>query len=244
MNCLLIETEEFASEEQGAGSAAGRVRIEGRRRKHAEEILGARVGDTLRVGLVDGRMGEGEIRKLDPDVLEIDVVLDELPPPKHALRLILALPRPPVFKRVITTLASLGVEEVMVVGTARTEKSFWQSHVVTPEAIRDRLLLGLEQARDTVLPKVTMHRYFEPLVEEVLPTAIEGRRALLAHPSAEVLCPHAPDGPLTLFVGPEGGFVDYEVERLCSIGFEKVGLGPRILRVEPVIPLLIGRLLA
>ena len=45
-------------------------------------------------------------------------------------------------------------------------------------------------------------------------------------------------------MGPEGGFVDYEVERLVELGFETVDLGPRILRVEPVIPMLVGRLFA
>ncbi len=238
MNCLLIEPEELRGEQ------TGRVRIEGRRRRHAEEILRARVGDTLRVGVIDGQMGEGQILQLDRETLELEVSLSQEPPPKHALRLVLALPRPPVFRRLVTTIASLGVEELLVVGTARTEKSFWQSHVVSPEEVRERLLLGLEQARDTRLPKVTMHRYFESLVDEILPGEIASRRALLAHPSATDICPHAPKEPVTVFVGPEGGFVDFEVERLCGIGFEAVGLGPRILRVEPVIPLLVGRLLA
>jgi len=238
MNCLLIEAEELAS------GASGHVRIVGRRRQHAEEILRARVGDTLRVGVVDGQMGEGRILHLDRETLELEISLSDDPPPKHALRLVLALPRPPVFRRLVTTIASLGVEELLVVGTARTEKSFWQSHVVSPQEVRERLLLGLEQARDTRLPKVTMHRYFESLVDQILPGEIAGRRALLAHPSAKDLCPHAVQEPVTLFVGPEGGFVDFEVERLCGIGFEAVGLGARILRVEPVIPLLVGRLLA
>lgn len=238
MNCLLIEPGELES------TSSGRVRIVGRRRQHAEEILRARAGDTLRVGMIDGKMGQGEILHLDRESLELQVTLTADPPPKHAIRLVLALPRPPVFRRLVTTIASLGVEELLVVGTARTEKSFWQSHVVSEEEVRERLLLGLEQARDTRLPKVTMHRYFESLVDEVLPGEISGRRALLAHPSASGPCPHAPSEPVTLFVGPEGGFVDFEVKRLCEIGFETVGLGPRILRVEPVVPLLVGRLLA
>ena len=235
MNCLLIEEPELDRETM-------RVRLSGRRRRHADEILKVRAGDQLRVGLVDGPLGQGEIKTLDREVLELEVVLDAEPPKKLPLQIVLALPRPPVFRRLLSTMASLGVESILVVGSARTEKSFWQSHVVEPEEIRERLLLGLEQARDSVLPDVQIHRYFEPLVDEVLPGAIRGRRALLAHPGSAKPCPHAPGEPITLFVGPEGGFIDYEVERLAGIGFEAVALGERILRVEPVIPLLVGRL--
>ncbi len=235
MNCLLIEPSEWDSE-------SGRARIGGRRRRHAEEILRASVGDRLRVGIVGGRIGSGRILALDPERLELELTLDEEPPPKRPLELVLALPRIPVFRRLLATAASLGVERLLIVGTARTEKSFWQSHDVADDAIRERLLLGLEQARDTILPKVERVRHFDTLVEQVLRPGLVGRRGILAHPGALAPCPHQVAGPVTLFVGPEGGLVDDEVERLVSIGFEPVHLGARILRVEPVIPLLVGRL--
>lgn len=235
MNCLLIEPEEFEG-------SSGRVRLAGRRRRHAEEILRARVGDTLRVGLVGGDLGTGRILELDRETLLLEVVFEAPPPPKRPLWLVLALPRPPVFRRLLSTVASLGVERLLIAGTARTEKSFWQSHVIEAAEVRERLMLGLEQARDTVLPEVGFQRYFEPLVDEVLPDWTRARRAFVAHPAAASACPHAVPEPVTLFVGPEGGFIDHEIERLESIGFETIGLGPRILRVEPVIPLLVGRL--
>ncbi len=235
MNCLLIEPDEVAEK-------ADRIRIEGRRRRHAEEILRATPGDTLRVGIIGGRLGTARIVGLDEGALDLEVELDRDPPPKRALQLVLALPRPPVFRRLVSTIASLGVERLLVVGTARTEKSFWQSHVVEPGAIRERLLLGLEQASDTILPSVEFHRHFESLLTDVLPPRLVGQRGLLAHPGAARPCPHAVGEPVTVFVGPEGGLVDDEVKQLGAIGFEAVNLGPRVLRVEPVIPMLIGRL--
>lgn len=235
MNCLLIEPEEV-------DAARAVARIVGRRQRHAQEILRSQAGDTLRVGLVGGRMGRGRIVRLDEAALELALELDADPPPKRPLELVLALPRMPVFRRLLATAASLGVERLLVVGTARTEKSFWQSRDVTPEAIRERLLLGLEQARDTVLPEVELHRHFPSLVERILPGRLAGRRGLLAHPTAVSSCPHRVAGPVTLFVGPEGGLLDDEVERLAAIGFEPVHLGVRILRVEPVVPMLVGRL--
>ena len=182
------------------------------------------------------------ILRLDRKALELEIDLDRDPLPKRPLHLILALPRPPVFRRLLSTIASLGIERLLVVGTARTEKSFWQSHVVEEHEVRERLLLGLEQSSDSILPPVEFHRYFESLLAEVLPPRIEGRRALVAHPAADQGCPHEISEPTTVFVGPEGGFVDYEVDRLKEIGFELVDLGPRVLRVEPIIPLLVGRL--
>ncbi len=235
MNCLLIEPHEW-------DPASGRARIGGRRRRHAEEILRAAAGDVLRVGIVGGRLGRGRILALDAESLELALELDEDPPRKRPLELVLALPRPPVFRRILSTAASLGVERIRVVGTTRTEKSFWQSHDVREGAIRERLLLGLEQARDSVLPAVELLPRFEPLVQDVLRPGLAGRRGFVAHPGAVRACPHRVEGPVTLFVGPEGGLLDHEVERLVSIGFEAVHLGDRILRVEPVIPLLVGRL--
>jgi 16S rRNA (uracil1498-N3)-methyltransferase len=235
MNCLLIDPDEI---EDGTN----RVRIEGRRRLHAEKILRAHAGDTIRIGVIGGRLGMARILRLDGKVLELEIELDHDSSRKRPFHLILALPRPPVFRRLLSTIASLGVEKLLVVGTARTEKSFWQSHVVEEQEVRERLLLGLEQSSDSILPAVEFHRYFESLVSEILPPRIKGRRALLAHPTADLPCPRSVEDPVTVFVGPEGGFVDHEVDRLKEIGFETVELGPRVLRVEPIIPLLVGRL--
>lgn len=235
MNCLLLTSDEYDSE-------TGIARIVGRRRRHADEILKASPGDVLRVGLIGGRLGEADVLRLDQDGLELQVRLERDPPAKRRLTLVLALPRPPVFRRLLSTVASLGIARLLVVGTARTEKSFWQSHVIEPDEIRERFVLGLEQARDSVLPEVSIHRYFEELVADVLPPLLDRSRGVMAHPGATSPCPHAVDEELTLFVGPEGGFVDYEVERLGKIGFEAVHLGARVMRVEPVVPLLVGRL--
>ncbi len=37
---------------------------------------------------------------------------------------------------------------------------------------------------------------------------------------------------VSLLVGPEGGFAENEIAAAAKAGFEIVGLGPRILRVE------------
>ena len=81
-----------------------------------------------------------------------------------------------------------------------------------------------------------------PFVEEELPLRLMSSRGLLADPDAEAPFPSAVGGPVTLIVGPEGGFLDSEVEALRSAGAEVFRLGVRVLTVETAVSVLLGRL--
>ncbi len=130
----------------------------------------------------------------------------------------------------------------MLLHTRRVEKSYWQSPELDPAKIHEHLVLGLEQARDTVLPEVNLAKGFRPFVEERLPKLLEGRRGLVAHPGMAQACPTGLEAPTVLFIGPEGGFIPFEVERLLAAGCEGIHLGPRILRVETAVVALLARL--
>jgi RsmE family RNA methyltransferase len=47
---------------------------------------------------------------------------------------------------------------------------------------------------------------------------------------------------VTLAIGPEGGFISFEIEKLVEAGLEPVRLGDRALRVEAAIPYAIARI--
>ncbi len=236
MNLILLEAGDF--------SAPDLASLSGRRLQHVLAVHRAVVGDRMRVGVLDGLMGEGEILHLDDQRLDLRVRLDTPPPAKAPVILLLALPRPKMLKRILQMVTTLGVEELVLLNSYRVEKSFWDSPWLRPEAIREQLLLGLEQARDTVLPRVTLAPRFKPFVEDVLPGLMaDGRRGLLAHPGSGESCPCDVAGPLLLAIGPEGGFIPYEVEKLREAGLSSVELGARILRVETAVAVTLGRLL-
>ncbi|MGB7388292.1 MAG: RsmE family RNA methyltransferase, partial [Pseudomonas neustonica] len=111
-----------------------------------------------------------------------------------------------------------------------------------PEVVRENLLLGLEQARDTVLPTVRIEKRFKPFVEDSLPGLINNQLALVAHRGSYPACPRGIEEPLTLAIGPEGGWIPYEVEKLVEAGMQPVQLGERILRVETAVTALLARL--
>jgi RsmE family RNA methyltransferase len=213
-----------------------------RRLQHLREVHRACVGDTLRVGEIDGMMGEAEILKIDDNSAVLAVSLSLPPPPKLPLCLVLALPRPKMLRRILRSVAEFGVAELHLINSYRVEKSYWQSPVLDDACVRDYLLQGLEQARDTRLPVLHRHRRFKPFAEDSLPGMLAGKHALLAHPGEHPPCPRGIEGKTVLVIGPEGGFIPYEVELLQAAGCHTVSLGSRILRVENAIGSALGRL--
>ncbi|MEK7355984.1 MAG: 16S rRNA (uracil(1498)-N(3))-methyltransferase [Bdellovibrionota bacterium] len=235
MNLILLEDIDFTSD--------SRVLLSGRRARHIFEIHRAKPDDFLRIGIVGGRLGTGRCLRIDETSCELEVAIETDPPPPLALTLYLALPRPKFLKRVLQTVSSLGVKDLHLVNSYRVEKVYWSCEQLEAHEIREALLLGLEQARDTILPRVHQHRLFKPFVEDELPALIRGHRALVAHPTAKATCPREISTAHTsLAVGPEGGFIDYEVEKLSAAGFTPVEIGPRILKVETAVTALIARL--
>ena len=137
---------------------------------------------------------------------------------------------------------SLGVKRIAVFDARRVEQSYWASRDVGVDALRAALLLGLEQASDTRLPELSLHRRFGPFVDDELPHLAKDTLALVAHPAACEPCPRAVGGRVTLVVGPEGGLLDNEVAQLEAHGFRSVALGDRVLRVETAVPVLLSNL--
>ena len=219
-----------------------KIALRGRRLQHLRQIHRANSGDILRVGEIGGLMGKGEILEINDASATLSISLDQSPPKKLPLRLVLALPRPKMLRRILRTIAELGVPELHLINSYRVEKSYWQSPALEQDTVRDYLLQGLEQSRDTQVPLVHQHRAFRPFVEDHLPTMIRGRHALLAHPGGQSSCPRNIDGNTLLIIGPEGGLIPYELDKIESAGCEIVSLGPRILRVETAVTSLIGRL--
>ncbi|WP_110972292.1 16S rRNA (uracil(1498)-N(3))-methyltransferase [Pseudomonas huaxiensis] len=234
MNLLLLEEADFI--------AADRAVLSDRRFTHMQDIHRVAVGDSLRVGRLGGLMGQATIERLEGHEAELSLSFDQPPPAKLPLTLILALPRPKMLRRVFQTVATMGVAKLVLVNSYRVEKSFWQTPFLDPAAIRENLILGLEQARDTVLPEVIIEKRFKPFVEDRLPAIAQNTLGLVGHPGNHPPCPRGVNEAVTLAIGPEGGWIPYEIDLLGKAGLAPVQLGDRILRVETAVTALLARL--
>jgi len=235
MNQVLLEPGDLRED--------GTARLTGRRLRHALEVLRSSEGDVLRVGLLGGPVGTAEVLKVDGGELLLRPSFTGPPPPRAGIDLLLAIPRPKALRKVLPAAASLGVDRIVLVNAARVEKSYFDSRVLDAAAMRELLILGLEQARDTRVPEILVRQRFRPFVEDELDELWPRTVRLVAHPGAE-RPPERRSDRTVVAVGPEGGWVPFEVELLRARGFVPVTFGPRTLRVEVAVPYALGALRA
>jgi RsmE family RNA methyltransferase len=218
--------------------------LAGRRSRHIRRVLRANINDTVRVGVINGRMGVGLITAIGGEQITLRLTLTEEPPPPPLIDLILALPRPIMLKRILVQAVTMGVNHLYLINAGRVEKSFFSASLLKDGGWREYLLQGLEQAVDTRLPGLTIWPRFRPFIEDVLPDELAAvRHRFVAHPVGPPLKINgAGDGRLAVAIGPEGGWVDFEIEKFREAGFQVFSLGSRIMRVDTAVPAIMAQI--
>lgn len=241
MNLLLLEPSEILDE--------NRVRLADRRAIHLREVLRAAPGASVRAGIIGGAMGSASVISDDGTTIELELALalSLAPPPPMPIDLVLAMPRPKVLSRALETAAAFGVRRVDVVNAWRVDKSYLDSPRLEPASIAEHLRLGAEQGVTTHLPTVLVHHRLMPFLDARHPTSdAPASTRLLAHARGAVPIEQAwrasPRIPLTLAIGPEGGWIEREVETFAARGFAVVTLGAPVLRCEVALAAALGQL--
>lgn len=228
MNLIILQQDELDS---------GRVILSDDRARHIRKVLKAEAGKPLRVGLLNGPLGIGVVESIDEHGVALHCDFEDVAPPYPRIDLLLAMPRPKVMKRLWAQIAALGVGRVVLLRADKVERYYFDSHVLEPEFYNKLLIEGLQQACCTHLPEVSVRPLFKPFVEDELPELFAHHRKLLADPSgpkglASFSSSWTEEDRVLLAIGPEGGWTAYELEMLESRGFERVGMGRRILRTD------------
>jgi len=244
MNLILFEPSEISADQT--------VHLDDRRSRHIIDVLGSQPGESLKAGIINGPVGSAEIISITEDKKRAAVILRfsaEEPVPQPPLcDLILGLVRPIMLKKIMAQAASLGVGRIFLINANRVEKSFFGASLLKDERYRTYLIEGLEQAKDTYVPQVSIHERFRPFVEDFIPTiANTYSRMLLAHPEAgeglKLAVGSETSGRMLLAVGPEGGWVDFEIEKFLEQSFVPVSMGERILRTDTAVVALLAQLM-
>jgi RsmE family RNA methyltransferase len=212
------------------------VTLSDARAAHISNVLGATPGQTVRIGLLDGPFGTGTVVSADGSRVTLCCEFAGGTPPRPQVDVLLALPRPKVMRRLWAQLAALGVGQIILTNAEKVERHYFDTHIVDEETYRPLLVEGLQQARDTRLPAVSIHRQFRILVEDRLDGLFSDGIRLVADPGGTTSVTSAlsdrDSQRVLLAIGPEGGWNDFELSLLAAHGFQIVALGQRTLRVD------------
>lgn len=234
MNLLLIDAAELRGD--------GVFTIGDRRAQHLRTVLGVELGQQVRAGILDGDLGTAEILAIEGGAITLRFVSAGAAPRPMAVDLVLAVPRPKVVTRTIEIAASFGVRRIDLTNAWRVDKSYLGSPRLDAAALGLAARFGAEQGATTHLPEIAVHERLMALLDSRF--AASGGVRVIAHPAAppieDVVTSPA---PVTLAIGPEGGWIERELDTFVDRGFRMASLGGPILRVEAAVASALGQLL-
>ena len=231
MNLILLNSDDQWIDAQ-------RVRLSDRRADHIRQVLRSQQGDTLRVGLLGGQLGTGWIEAIDANAVLMTVQLLDPPPARHRFDLVLALPRPKMLRRILRTVAEFGAGHLHLIHSARVDRSYWQSPLLSDAKVDEALRMG--EARD-LSPSGAPPPAVPPFVEDRLPGICQAA-LLIAH--QRLVGPAAvATQPAVQMIAPEGGFVPFELELAEQMGAQRVHLGGRTLSVDTALTTVLAQAL-
>lgn len=237
MNLLLLSEDDFIREDL--------VRLYGRRAEYLRECVKRWPGKVFRVGKVRGPLGTGRLREVEGESVVLEVQFSDPPVslPLSQVHLVIALPRPQILKKVLEYGASFGVERMVFIRSERSQKSYFHSKLLQPERTFYHLALGLEQAAHTHLPRVEYVYHSGDFWRNHFVEFSAFPAKFLLHPTATSYLfggVSFSSLPVVCAIGPEGGWSEEELRRF--VGFQPIGLGPNIFRVEVAVCALLAQL--
>jgi 16S rRNA (uracil1498-N3)-methyltransferase len=222
----------------------GETEVHGRRGRHLVEVLRVTPGQRVRAGIVGGALGEAEVVGVDGPHVRLRFVATDPASAPQPVDLVLAVPRPKVLSRVLQHAAAYGVRRIDLVNAWRVDKSYLGSSKLDLDAIAENLRLGAEQGMTTHLPAVAVHKRLMAFLDGLQPPP--DARMLLADARTgdhvEHVVPPGDQRPVVIAIGPEGGWIQRELDTFAARGFAIVRLGAEVLRVEAAVTAALAQL--
>ncbi len=226
----------FFAEESQIGENT--IRVEGADVRHIRNVLRMKPGDEVLVGDQEGQDYRCRIREIGKDAVELDIMerdvsVRELP---SRIYLFQGIPKGDKMESVIQKNVELGVWEIIPVSTRRSVVKLDEKKAKAKVARWQEIARSAaKQSKRGKIPSVTEVMDFSQALEYAQGLDVR----LLPYECAqgigrtrELLNNICPGQSIAIFIGPEGGFEESEVEKAQKAGFMTITLGKRILRTE------------
>lgn len=229
--------------------------LTGPRARYAIDTHGVREGQSLKVAVMDGMRGEGRVISVSSHEVTFALTLTEPALVPIPVSLIVGVSRPQTVKKVIQSAVMFGVSSLHFVRSEKGDKSYLQSRSLDEDQVEVETVKAMEQVWDSRRPEVVTHRAFSHFMTQKLPMVVDATRMLgegaevaklLAHPGGTSLTCNDSSriqrAATVIAIGPERGWSEAEVENFEQLGFQRIGLGERVVRVELALVFLLGQL--
>lgn len=224
----------FVSEEQINGENAY---IEGSDVNHIANVLRMKPGEELLISVRGDWDYLCKIVDIETDRVNLKVLesMEQRELPVN-ITLLQGIPKSDKLEMIIQKAVELGVSEIIPVKTKRVVVKIDEKKVDTKvnrwNAIAES---AAKQSKRSIVPKV-----YEPMsIDNALEIVKDFGVKLIPYENADgidktrrILDNMDKTKNIAVFIGPEGGFEESEVERIKNSGFEVITLGKRILRTE------------
>lgn len=224
----------FVSEEQINGENAY---IEGSDVNHIVNVLRMKPGEELLISVKGDWDYLCKIVDIDSERVNLKVLesMEQRELPVN-ITLLQGIPKSDKLEMIIQKAVELGVSEIIPVKTKRVvvkiEEKKQASKVNRWNAIAES---AAKQSKRSIIPKVSEPMSIDNALEIVKDFGVK----LIPYENADgidktrkILDSMDKTKDIAVFIGPEGGFEEAEVERIKNSGFEVITLGKRILRTE------------
>lgn len=210
--------------------------IEGEDVKHISKVLRCRIGEELEVCDNNNNEYICEITNIDKNQVELNIVekVDIQRESDLKIKVYQGLPKGPKMEMILQKLTEVGVDEIILVQTKRSVVKVDDKKEDKKIERWERIIYeAAKQSKRGKIPKLRgVLSFKEALCDmqnndfNIAPYENERTKSIKqAIKSLDI-------NNIGIFVGPEGGFDESEIEAIENINGQSVSLGPRILRTE------------
>ena len=210
--------------------------IEGEDVKHISRVLRSRENDKLEVCDMDNNEYICEIREINKDNILLDIIekVNIKRESNLKVKLYQGMPKGTKMELILQKLTEIGVDEIVLVQAKRSVTKIDNKKEDKKIERWERIIYeAAKQSKRGKIPKLTGVLTFKEALADMQNNDLnlcpyENERTI----SIKEAIKDSSANTIGIFVGPEGGFEEEEVEKIQEIDGKVVSLGPRILRTE------------
>lgn len=214
------------------------ISITGSDVNHLKNVLRVKIGEELLVSDGQGKDYMCKVNSIDDNEICAEIISDEFSGTELPTRFYLfqGLPKSDKMEMIIQKAVELGCYEIIPVSTSRSivklDKKKEDAKLKRWNAISES---AAKQSRRSIIPNVHGVMTFKEALEyakdfDINLIPYENFKDMTE--TKKAIDKIGPSGDVGIFIGPEGGFEESEVDMAVSMGVERISLGKRILRTE------------